>query len=146
MIGRSMTEGAPWKHILRFAMPVLAGSLLQQLYNTADSIIVGQFSGQSALSAVGTTNSFAFLFLAIAMGFSAGNGVDVVGQHLCGSLHDGGVACRHADVSFGRCGGQRKSICVWFETNVQLCGCGEKNTIEQGESQCAFHEEMNDNR
>ena len=80
MIGRSMTEGAPWKHILRFAMPVLAGSLLQQLYNTADSIIVGQFSGQSALSAVGTTNSFVFLFLAIAMGFSAGNGI-IVAQH-----------------------------------------------------------------
>ena len=80
MIGRSMTEGAPWKHILRFAMPVLAGSLLQQLYNTADSIIVGQFSGQSALSAVGTTNSFASLFLAIAMGFSAGNGI-IVAQH-----------------------------------------------------------------
>lgn len=80
MIGRSMTEGAPWKHILRFAMPVLAGSLLQQLYNTADSIIVGQFSGQSSLSAVGTTNSFVFLFLAIAMGFSAGNGI-IVAQH-----------------------------------------------------------------
>ena len=75
-----MTEGAPWKHILRFAMPVLAGSLLQQLYNTTDSIIVGQFSGQSSLSAVGTTNSFVFLFLAIAIGFSSGNGI-IVSQH-----------------------------------------------------------------
>ncbi|MBR4224406.1 MAG: MATE family efflux transporter [Oscillospiraceae bacterium] len=77
---RAMTEGEPWKHILRFSLPVLAGSLLQQLYNTVDTIIVGNFSGQDPLSAVGTTGSFAFLFLAIAIGLSAGNGV-VVAQH-----------------------------------------------------------------
>ena len=77
---KMMTEGAPWKHILSFSLPVLAGSLLQQLYNTADAIIVGQFAGEDALSAVGTTGSFAFLFLAIAIGFSSGNGV-VVAQN-----------------------------------------------------------------
>ena len=80
MAGRSMTEGTPWKHILRFAMPVLAGSLLQQLYNTVDTIVVGNFSGENALSAVGTTGSFTFLFMAIAIGFSAGSGV-IVAQH-----------------------------------------------------------------
>lgn len=80
MIATPMTEGTPWKHIVRFAMPVLAGSLLQQLYNTVDAIVVGNFSGEASLSAVGTTGSFAFLFLAIAIGFSAGNGV-VVAQH-----------------------------------------------------------------
>lgn len=78
-----MTEGAPWKHIVRFALPVLLGSLLQQLYNTVDTIIVGNFSSEAALSAVGTTGSFAFLFLAIAIGFSSGNGV-VIAQH-CGA-------------------------------------------------------------
>ena len=80
MNGKSMVEGTPWRHILRFALPVLAGSLLQQLYNTADTIIVGKFNGEDALSAVGTTTSFTFLFLALAMGFSAGNGV-IVAQH-----------------------------------------------------------------
>ena len=80
MQGRSMTTGAPWKHVLRFAAPVLAGSLLQQLYNTVDTIIVGNFSGEGALSAVGTTGSFTFMLLAVAIGFSAGNGV-VVAQH-----------------------------------------------------------------
>ena len=80
MKGFSMTEGAPWKHILRFAMPGLAGSLLQQLYNTVDTIIVGNFMGESALSAVGTTGSFTFLFMALAIGFSAGNGV-IVAQY-----------------------------------------------------------------
>lgn len=70
-----MTEGAPWKHTLRFAMPVLAGSILQQLYNTVDTIVVGNFAGQASLAAVGTTGTFSFLFLAIALGFSSGSGV-----------------------------------------------------------------------
>ena len=52
-----MTQGAPWRHILVFSLPVLAGSLLQQLYNTADTIIVGRYAGEAALSAVGTTGS-----------------------------------------------------------------------------------------
>ena len=73
----TMTEGAPWKHIVKFALPVLAGSLLQQLYNTVDTIVVGRLAGEQALSAVGTTGSFTFLFLALAIGFSAGNGVAV---------------------------------------------------------------------
>ena len=73
----TMTEGAPWKHIVKFALPVLVGSLLQQLYNTVDTIVVGRFAGEQALSAVGTTGSFTFLFLALAIGFSAGNGVAV---------------------------------------------------------------------
>lgn len=80
MQGKSMTQGAPWRHVLRFALPVLAGSLLQQLYSTVDTIVVGNFSGEDALSAVGTTGSFVFLFLALALGFSAGSGV-VVAQH-----------------------------------------------------------------
>lgn len=75
-----MTAGAPWKHILTFSFPILAGSVLQQLYNTADTVIVGNFTGQSALAAVGTTNTMAFFFLAAAIGFSAGNGV-LISQH-----------------------------------------------------------------
>ena len=77
---KSMTEGAPWKHIIKFAFPVLMGLLLQQLYNTVDTIVVGNFTGEAALSAVGTTASFVFLMLAVATGFSAGNGV-IVAQH-----------------------------------------------------------------
>ena len=75
-----MTGGSPWKHILGFSWPVFAGSVLQQLYNTADSVIVGNFSGEKALSAVGTTNTLIFFFLAIAIGVSAGNGV-LAAQH-----------------------------------------------------------------
>ncbi|MBE5850775.1 MAG: hypothetical protein E7298_11690 [Lachnospiraceae bacterium] len=45
----------------------MGGSFLQQLYNTVDAIIVGNFSGEDALSAVGTTGSFTFLFFAVEM-------------------------------------------------------------------------------
>ena len=80
MYGRPMTEGAPWKHLVRFAFPILCGSLLQQLYNTVDTIVVGNYASQDELAAVGTTGTLVFLFLAVAIGFSAGNGV-VVAQH-----------------------------------------------------------------
>lgn len=81
----SMTEGTPWRLILSFAVPVLAGLVLQQLYNTVDTIVVGNYVGEDALAAVGATSSLTMFFLAIANGFSAGAGV-IVAQ-LFGSGH-----------------------------------------------------------
>ena len=78
--GTAMTAGAPWKHILRFMFLILCGSLLQQLYNTVDTIVVGNCVGQEALAAVGTTGTLVFMTLALAIGFSAGCGV-IVAQH-----------------------------------------------------------------
>ncbi|MBO6093002.1 MAG: MATE family efflux transporter [Oscillospiraceae bacterium] len=72
MNSRSLTEGAPWKGILSFMMPVLLGLLLQQLYNTVDTIIVGNFAGESQLAAVGACGVLTMAFLAMANGFSAG--------------------------------------------------------------------------
>lgn len=80
MYGKPMTAGAPWRHIVRFAFPILCGALLQQLYNTVDMVVVGNYTGQDELAAVGNTGTTVFLFLAVAIGFSAGNGV-VVAQH-----------------------------------------------------------------
>ena len=50
---RDMTVGPPWKTILAFSLPIMAGNLLQQLYHTADTLIVGNMEGETALSAVG---------------------------------------------------------------------------------------------
>ena len=72
-----LLEGSPWKGILRFAIPVFLGLLLQQLYNTADTIIVGNFESEDAMSAVGATAVLTMAFLAFANGFSAGAGVIV---------------------------------------------------------------------
>ena len=71
----SMTTGTPWKRVLSFSIPVFVGLLLQQLYNTVDTIVVGNFASEEALAAVGTTASMITLFLAAAVGFSTGAGV-----------------------------------------------------------------------
>lgn len=70
-----LTQGTPWKGALRFALPLLLGNLLQQLYNTADTIIVGNYVSDHALSAVGSCTSLTMLFTALALGFSIGAGV-----------------------------------------------------------------------
>lgn len=72
MNNKSLTEGAPWKGILSFMLPVLLGLLLQQLYNTVDTIIVGNFAGELPLDAVGACGVLTMAFLALANGFSAG--------------------------------------------------------------------------
>jgi putative MATE family efflux protein len=75
-----MTVGREWKLIFMFALPIMAGNLLQQLYNTVDGIVVGNYVGEAAFSAVGTCAAITFLFLAFAMGLSVGAGV-VVAQY-----------------------------------------------------------------
>ena len=72
---KDLTRGTPWRLIVQFALPIMAGNLLQQLYNTADTLIVGNFTGQQALSAVGACASLTALFTALAIGFSIGAGV-----------------------------------------------------------------------
>lgn len=72
MNNKTLTEGTPWKGILSFMMPVLLGLLLQQLYNTVDTIIVGNFAGELPLDAVGACGVLTMAFLALANGFSAG--------------------------------------------------------------------------
>ncbi len=51
-----MTEGVIWKQLLIFTIPLLIGNLFQQLYNTVDSIVVGNYVGPQALAAVGASN------------------------------------------------------------------------------------------
>ena len=72
---RDMTEGAPWKRILEFTIPMLIGNIAQQLYNTADSIIVGQYVGDNALAAVGNSGPIINLLLALFVGVSTGAGI-----------------------------------------------------------------------
>ena len=79
--GTLMTEGSIIKNILFFAIPLILGNLLQQLYNTADSIIVGNFVGKNALAAVGSSTSVIYLLIAFSQGASVGAGV-VVSQYL----------------------------------------------------------------
>ena len=78
---RRMTEGSIAKSLLLFAVPLILGNLLQQLYNTADSIIVGNFVGANALAAVGSSGSPIYLLIGFSQGVAVGAGV-VVAQYL----------------------------------------------------------------
>ncbi len=86
-MAQNLTRGRPWKIILLFALPIMAGNFLQQLYNTADSAIVGNLISQSALSAVGTCAPLTMLFTALAIGFSTGAGI-IVAQFYGAKQHD----------------------------------------------------------
>lgn len=70
-----MTEGSIGKHILAFAFPLFWGNLFQQLYNTADSLIVGNFLGNHALAAVSSSGNLIFLMVGLFQGISIGAGV-----------------------------------------------------------------------
>ena len=72
-----MTEGAIWKEILFFSIPLILGNLFQQLYNTVDSIIVGNWIGSEALAAVGSSGAIINLLVGFCIGASAGAGVVV---------------------------------------------------------------------
>ena len=76
-----MTEGSIVKSLLLFALPLIFGNLLQQMYNTADSIIVGNFVGSNALAAVGSSGSPIYLLIGFSQGLAVGAGV-VVSQYL----------------------------------------------------------------
>ena len=72
-----MTTGTPWKKILMFTVPMLIGNVAQQLYSTADSVIVGRFIGDNALAAVGSAGPIYNLLLVLFMGIAVGAGVVV---------------------------------------------------------------------
>ena len=76
-----MTQGNIWKLLITFSIPLIIGNLLQQMYNTADSIIVGNFVGSNGLAAVGSGTALINLIIAFAQGASVGAGV-VVSQYI----------------------------------------------------------------
>ena len=76
---RNMTAGSPAGHIFSFALPLLAGNFLQQLYNMVDSWVVGNYVSDAALAAVGTGFPVIFMFSSLFMGMSTG-GTVVIAQ------------------------------------------------------------------
>lgn len=76
-----MTEGNIWKLLIIFSIPLILGNLLQQMYNTADSIIVGNFVGNNGLAAVGSGTALINLIIAFSQGAAVGAGV-IVSQNL----------------------------------------------------------------
>ena len=95
-----MTEGSIWKKIVTFAFPLFLGNLFQQLYNTADSLIVGNFLGSDALAAVSSSGSLIFLMVGFFNGIAMGAGV-VVARYYGARQIDRLQRAIHTDVAFG---------------------------------------------
>ena len=81
-----MTIGNYRKKIILFALPIFIGALFQQLYNTVDSLIVGNYLGPDALAAVGSTGVLTYLLIGFYVGFS--NGAGVITAHFIGAGRD----------------------------------------------------------
>ena len=73
-MGNELTEGPVTKSMLRFAVPIILGDLLQQCYNIADTVIVGRFLGADALAAVGSSFSLMTFLTSILLGLAMGSG------------------------------------------------------------------------
>jgi Na+-driven multidrug efflux pump len=82
-----ITVGKPAVMLIKFALPIMLGNLFQQLYNIADTIIVGNTIGAQAVAAVGSVGGITFLVVAISAGAAIGNSVLV--SQLFGAKHLG---------------------------------------------------------
>ena len=98
---KDMTQGSPLKLILAFAVPLMLGSLFQQFYNLADTIIVGRFVGVEALAAVGSVGGLNYLVLGFVncLRLLPPHLMDIRCERLCGDapLHR---QCRLAECLF----------------------------------------------
>ncbi len=84
--GTSMTKGTIWKAIVYFSIPLLIGNVFQQLYNTVDSIVVGNYVGKEALAAVGSCTVIINMLVGFFMGLSTGASV-VISQYYGANEH-----------------------------------------------------------
>ena len=100
-----ITEGVIWQQILIFFLPILFGTFFQQLYNTADAMIVGHFLGKQALAAVGgTTGTLINLLVGFFVGLSSGATV-VISQHYGANKEDKVQWAVHTSIAFSILGG-----------------------------------------
>ncbi len=101
MSGRSdLTSGSIIGNLIFFALPIFFSNVFQQLYNTADSLIVGQFLGDKALAAVSSSGNLIFMFVGFFNGVAMGAGV-LIARH-CGAKDYKAVErAIHTDVAFG---------------------------------------------
>ena len=118
-----MTQGVIWKQLAYFALPLFLGNLCQQLYNTADSVIVGKFVGKDALAAVSSSGNLIFMMTGFFMGLFVGAGV-IISRYFGAKCYDRLEAAVHTDLAFAMvCGVLLTAIGV-YEPIVQWGGAG----------------------
>ncbi len=115
-----MTSGSIWKCMVSFAIPVFIGHLFQQLYNTADSIIVGNFVGKEALAAVASSGNLIFMMTGFFMGLCMGAGV-IISRYLGAREYEKMQHTMHTAVAFGICCGLTLSVLgLWLAPKLLI--------------------------
>ncbi len=97
---RALTEGPIRRSLIFFALPIFLSNLFQQLYNSADSIIVGRFISEEALSAVSSSGSLIFLLVGFFNGTAVGAGV-VIARYFGAKKYEDMRRAIHTDLAFG---------------------------------------------
>ncbi len=95
-----MTQGSIKKNLIRFAIPLFLGNLFQQLYNAADSLIVGNYLGQQALASVSSSGPLIFMLIGFFNGVAMGAGV-VISKCFGAKDKEGMHKAIHTDIAFG---------------------------------------------
>ena len=125
---RDMTSGSPYSHIVGFALPILLSQIFQQLYNTADSFIVGKFLGTDALAAVSSSGTLIFLMISFFMGTSLGASVIISRDFGAGDPEKVSLAI-HTNMAFGLSAGLLLTVVgviftptflVWMKTDPDV--------------------------
>ena len=125
----NFTEGKLFFPILLFTLPIIATGILQLLYNMADQIVVGQFSGDAnALGAVGSSSALNSLFVNIFMGITAGSSV-VISQFLGARRHDEIEKAVHTSIALGIITGVGLGVVAFFLARPLLVLLGTKNAL-----------------
>ena len=104
-----MCSGSLWNKILLFALPLIASSMLQLLFNAADVVVVGWFAGKEALAAVGSNTSLINLLVNLFIGLSVGTNV-VVARDLGAGRHDNVSRSVHTSITLALVSGVVMSI------------------------------------
>lgn len=97
---KDLTTGNPYSQIVSFALPLLLSQIFQQLYNTADSLIVGKFLGTEALAAVSSAGSVIFLLTSFFDGTAMGAGV-IISRYFGAKDTDRASRAIHTNFAFG---------------------------------------------
>ena len=123
-----MTEGSIWKKILFFSIPLILGNLFQQLYNTVDSIIVGNYIGSEALAAVGSSGSLINLLIGFCIGASAGAGV-VIAQFYGAQDGEGVRKAVHTTIAIAIAAGAVLTVVGIVATPILLKAMGTPQEV-----------------
>lgn len=126
--GTKLLSGSIWKGIVSFAIPLFLGNLFQQLYNTVDSLIVGNFLGSDALAAVSSSGSLIFLLVGFFNGIAMGAGV-VISKYFGARDFDNLKKAVYTDIAFGLAAGALLTLIGMFLAPQILVWMGTPESV-----------------